>query len=648
MGFSGSRMERLLIANRGEIARRIIRSAREMGIFTIATYADSDSTAPYVTEADLAVRLPGNSAAETYLNQEAILAAAKAASADSVHPGYGFLSENAAFASTVIAAGLVWVGPPPDAIALLGNKVRAKKLMESAGVPTLPTWRPGAADIRYPLLVKAEAGGGGRGMRIVTDESFLAESIASASREAETSFGDPAVFLERFIPAGRHVEIQVLADSFGDAIHLFERDCSIQRRHQKVIEEAPSPAVDAALRQKMGEAALTAVAAAGYQNAGTIEFILEPSGEFWFLEANTRLQVEHPVTEAICGVDLVREQLLIASGEHLSLRQEDLSISGYAIEARLYAEDPSAGFIPTSGHLVAWHPATYPELRWESGVGPGSVVGTEFDSMLAKVIACAPTRSEAAAKLALGLARSTIQGLRTNRDFLISTLRNPTFLAGTATTAFIDSGEAKLAREISGIEFERFAVAAALQMQQESRKRSTLPSLPSGWRNSVMPPQEVSFRHAANEITIRYVQQRDGSFKVNGNRALIHSVSGQWIDLEYAGIRERFHLVLDGDTVWIQGAYGDVELELLPRFPAAGAGAAPQNGLFSPLPGRIVSTHVTPGDRVAPGDLLVVVEAMKMEHQISAQSGGIVEELLVQVGDQVAAGEAVARLEVEK
>ena len=637
-------MERLLVANRGEIALRVIRTAREMGITSIAVFADSDAGSPYVAEADLAVRLPGHGASATYLDTGAILRAAATAGADSVHPGYGFLSESAPFATAVIAAGLGWVGPRPEAIELLGNKVRAKQLMAEAGLPILPTWLPDSPELRFPLMVKAQAGGGGRGMRIVADPSSLAESVASASREAKASFGDPAVFLERYIPEARHVEVQILADAHGNAIHLFERDCSIQRRHQKVIEEAPSPAVDAELRRRLGTAALSAAAAVGYSGAGTVEFLLEPSGEFWFMEVNTRLQVEHPVTEEICGVDLVREQLLVASGRPLSFGQEELSISGHSIEARLYAEDPEAGFIPASGRLLEWEPARTPELRWDSGAAPGSEIGAEFDSLLAKVIAHAPTRTEAAAKLALGLSRSTIRGVKTNRDFLVAALRSPTFLAGGATTSFIASGAAKLARTVPSRELERATVAAALLMQEKRRRDSPLPSLPGGWRNSAMPAEETVFLAAGEEVTVRYRCQRDGSFNVNGEQARIHSVLGPWIDLEYAGVRERSRILVDGHRAWVQGADGDAELQLLPRHPQPLARAASGSGLISPLPGRIVSTHVLPGGRVAAGDLVAVVEAMKMEHRITAPSGGIVQELLVAAGDQVAAGDALARL----
>ena len=429
----------LLIANRGEIARRVIRTAAAMGITTVAVYAEGDAGAPYVAEADRAVALPGRTAAQTYLNIGALLAAASAAGADAVHPGYGFLSERAQFARAVAGAGLTWVGPPAEAIEVMGNKLAAKRLMADVGVPVLPSWEvvgdtmAGLDGVPLPVIVKAAAGGGGKGMRVAgagpAGAGELAEAVAAARREAGAAFGDATVFLERYVTDARHVEIQVLADTHGGAVHCFERECSIQRRHQKIIEECPSPALDDGLRDRMGTAALAAAKAAGYVGAGTVEFVLEPSGEFWFLEVNTRLQVEHPVTEAVTGIDLVREQLLVAQGLPLSVTQSGLALDGHAIEARLYAEDPAAGFLPATGTVLDWAPAACPACRWDSGVEQGSVVGVEFDPMLAKVIAHAPTRREAALRLALALERTRIRGVTTNKDFLVATLRHPEFLA---------------------------------------------------------------------------------------------------------------------------------------------------------------------------------------------------------------------------
>ena len=423
-------IRRLLVANRGEIARRIFRTAREMGISTCAVYAEGDKDAPFVREADVAVALGGRTAAETYLRTEAILTAARRAGADAVHPGYGFLSENAGFAQAVIDAGLAWIGPQPEVIAQMGDKLAAKRLMAAAGVPTLDAVEVGklaaarkaARDIGYPILVKASAGGGGRGMRVVSAEADLEAAIESARREAGAAFGDDTVFLERWVETARHIEIQILGDRRGNLVHCFERECSIQRRHQKIIEEAPSPTLDGDVRVAMCEAAVSAARKLGYSSAGTVEFLVS-GREFWFLEVNARLQVEHPVTEAIIGKDLVREQIRIAEGEALSFRQEDLSICGHAIEARLCAEDPRNDFLPSPGPVLLWRPSGAGAARFDSGVEAGSVVSPDFDAMIAKVIVHAPTRREAAGRLARVLETTEVQGLITNRDFLVSTTR---------------------------------------------------------------------------------------------------------------------------------------------------------------------------------------------------------------------------------
>ena len=409
-----------------------MRTAHDMGIVTVAVYADDDADAPFVHEAGEAVALGGQDATSTYLDVAKVLEAARRTGADAVHPGYGFLSENAGFARAVTDAGLTWVGPAPDAIAAMGDKLAAKRLAIAAGVPTLPmaTDPADAASVGYPLLVKASAGGGGKGMRIVTAPGELAEAVAAASREALASFGDGTVFLERYVGRARHIEVQVLGDAHGLVVHLGERECSIQRRHQKVVEESPSPVVDAATRARLGASAVAAAVAVGYVNAGTVEFLFDDgTGEFFFLEMNTRLQVEHPVTEAVTGLDLVREQLRIAQGEPLGYTQAEVRMSGHAVEVRLYAEDPANGFLPAAGPVTVWEPAASPVVRYDSGVEAGSVVGTRFDPMLAKVIAHAPTRREAALKLALALERTRLGGLTTNRDFLVATLRHDAYLA---------------------------------------------------------------------------------------------------------------------------------------------------------------------------------------------------------------------------
>ena len=660
----------LLVANRGEIARRIMRTASAMGIATAAVYADGDAGAPHVREADHAVALPGRTAAQTYLSIDALLAAAAAAGADAVHPGYGFLSERAAFARAVIAAGLTWVGPPPEVIEVMGDKLAAKRMVAEVGVPVLETWDlagtaestgsgPSLRDLPFPLLVKAAAGGGGKGMRVVATVAELADAVAAARREAQAAFGDPAVFGERYITGARHVEIQILADDHGGAVHCFERECSIQRRYQKVIEECPSPALDEDLRERMGAAALAAAKAAGYRSAGTVEFVLEPSGAFWFLEVNTRLQVEHPVTEAVTGIDLVREQLRVAQGLPLSVTQADLTITGHAIEARLYAEDPAAGFLPASGTLLDWCPAADPPCRWDSGIEAGSVVGLEFDPLLAKVIAHAPTRVEAALRLARALERSRIRGVTTNRDFLAAVLRHPEFLAGRTSTAFIEQAGAALEHQPPADELRIAVVAAALAAQAQARATTpVLRTLPSGWRNSVMPPERACYRHRAAVLDVSYRRQRDSRFAVEVGglgpagetfplTASVRAGDGGWIDIEEGGRIHRRHVFRHGHRVWVQGPAGDVTLLALPRFPEAERETV-AGGLVAPMPGTVLAVHVHPGDPVTAGQLLMIVEAMKMEHRITAPHPGVVGEIHAQRGDQVSAGDVMVVIEATR
>jgi propionyl-CoA carboxylase alpha chain len=631
------RFTTLLVANRGEIALRVMRSAHAMGLRCAAVYVDADAGAPHVAEADQALRLPGS-----YLDGKAILEAARAVGAGAVHPGYGFLSENAAFAADVVAAGLAWVGPSPDAIERMGDKLAAKALAEEAGVPTLPGSQDPAAAARvgYPLLVKAAAGGGGKGMRVVASPEALDEAVAAAKREALSGFGDDRVFLERYVARARHIEIQILGDGHGNLVHLGERECSIQRRHQKILEESPSPRVDAALRDRMGEAALRLARALGYESAGTVEFLLDDeTGEFFFLEVNTRLQVEHPVTEAVTGIDLVREQLRIAQGEALGYAQADVGFEGAAVEARLYAEDPAGDFLPATGTLVAFEPAASPRVRWDAGVRAGSVVGTDFDPMLAKVIAHGPTRGEAAGRLALALERAHIGGVTTNRDFLVATLRTPEFLAGDTTTDFIERVDPPRRLEPDEAELERTAQLAALWIQGANRAAApVLRAPPSGWRNARMPDQEVVLLHGGVEQAIRYQRQRDGRFRfAGGAHARIHHWSPREIDAEIDGQRRRVRITRAGERLVVQGPHGDLELVEKPRFEPPG-GAEVSGGFVAAMPGKVLELRVKAGDAVKAGETLVVLEAMKMEHPMRATEDGVVNEVCVSEGDQVEAG----------
>jgi len=649
-------IKRLLVANRGEIARRVFRTAKEMGIFTVAVYSDGDRDAPFVTDADLAIALGGTTAAESYLDTEKILEAAKSTGADAVHPGYGFLSENAGFAQAVSDAGLTWIGPPPAAIAAMGDKLAAKETMVDAEVPTLPSIEVtdstdiGAVgqEIGFPLLVKASAGGGGKGMRVVDNEADLEDAISGAKREALGAFGNDTVFLERYLPTPRHVEIQVLGDQHGTVLHCFERECSIQRRHQKIIEEAPSPVLSEDLRDQMGQAAVAAVQAIGYESAGTVEFLLDGSGdeaEFFFLEVNTRLQVEHPVTEAITGLDLVREQIRIANGEPLGYDQSDLTISGHSIEVRLYAEDPSNDFLPATGCVDIWQPATGPTVRYDSGIQTGSEVSVEFDPMLAKVISHAPTRSEAALKLALALERTRLHGVVTNRDFLVATLRHEEFLAGNTTTDFISRVEIPGQRVPSDCELEDASIAVALVSQQLNRNSATsLAFMPSGFRNSSMPSQQMLLLNDDCEVQVNYRPRRDGSFEVSigdseeTKTARLISLDGDRFEIQLDDVRAAGHAVKFGNRWYVDIPAGSLNFVEKSRFPEPDS-ADVEGGLTAPMPGKILAINISEGDSVETGQLLVLMEAMKMEHQIVAAFDGSVSEVRVAVGDQVDNGE---------
>ena len=653
----------LLVANRGEIARRVFRTSRAMGMNCVAVFADADAGAPFTAEADVAVRLPGG-----YLDGDAVVAAASAAGADAVHPGYGFLAENAGFARAVAAAGLVWVGPSPDAIETMGDKLAAKAAAEAAGVPVLPSSEdPADADgVGFPLMVKAAAGGGGKGMRLVSDPAELEAAVAAARREALGGFGDDTVFLERYLPRCRHVEIQILGDAHGNVVHLGERECSIQRRHQKIIEESPSTAVDEDLRASMGDAAVRLASSIGYRSAGTVELLLDDeTGEFYFLEVNTRLQVEHPVTEEVTGIDLVREQFRVAAGEPLGYGQADIAFAGHAIEARLYAEDPAAGFLPATGTLAAFEPPAQPAVRWDSGVEAGSRIGLDFDPMLAKVTAHSPTRAEAAGRLALALERLHIGGVTTNRHFLAASLRSEAFLAGDTTTDFIERAGPSRVLALSERQARHEAIAAALWLQaRERRSARTLGWMPSGWRLGRLPAERVELAVSAGggpvPVTVRYRPRRDGGFDVeaqigtdsagedalarsggsigDGGARVVQARVAHWsetsLDLECDGRRVGYAITAAGDRLYLTGAGETVAATVIPRFAVADRDAA-SGGFAAPMPGSIVEVRVAAGAAVSAGQTLVVMEGMKMEHHVTAPHDGTVTEILVAPGDQV-------------
>ena len=628
---------KLLIANRGEIACRIIKTAHEMGISCVAVYTEADSKSPFVKLADEAIKL-----SDTYLNGKEIIEAAIKTGAQAVHPGYGFLSENSKFSRDVIKAGLIWVGPSSKVITSMGDKLKAKDIADKAGVPTLPmTTEPSKANtVGYPLLIKAAAGGGGKGMRIVESKKDLKDSIKSAQREAKVGFGDDRIFIERYVASSRHIEIQILGDSHGNIVHLGERECSIQRRHQKIIEESPSPRVDESMRMAMGNAAIKLAKKLKYESAGTVEFLVDDkTGEFWFLEVNTRLQVEHPVTEEVTGKDLVYEQLRISRGEALGYTQDDITWNGSSIEARLYAEDPAKNFLPATGTLIAYEVDTNIDARWDTGVEQGSIIGTDFDPMLAKVIAKGKNRTDAANKLALALQSLHIGGVTTNRDFLVECLRSPHFHKGNTTSDFIDIAKPKKSKELSKSQLEVAAITAALWIQGENRENATLlKEIQSGWTNSRLPKQKISFQSGSEEISISYKSDRNGFFNINnGIKAKVIKWNTYGIDIEIGNTRFFSKITRSNETLVIHGPWGDILFKIMPRFKSIGQ-EVKDGGLIAPMPGKVIDLMVEVGSKIKKGDTLVVLEAMKMEHAIKAIEDGVIDELYIKNNDQVENG----------
>ncbi|HEY6744261.1 MAG TPA: biotin carboxylase N-terminal domain-containing protein [Mycobacteriales bacterium] len=617
-------IRRLLVANRGEIACRVIRTCRSLGISPVAVHSTVDVGGAWVGEADLAVELPGAAAADTYLRADLLVAAAVRTGADTVHPGYGFLAEDAGFARAVLAAGLVWVGPPPDAIAAMGSKVDAKERVAAAGVPILPSWSPDAvpADATYPLLVKASYGGGGRGMRVVAAAGELDEAVAAARREAAAAFGDGTVFVERWLSPARHIEVQVFADTHGTVLALGERDCSVQRRHQKIVEEAPA-ALSAALRPELHEAAVAAARSVGYVGAGTVEFLVAADGTAAFLEMNTRLQVEHPVTELVTGLDLVALQLSVAEGDPLPFDTPP-PVVGHAVEARLYAEDPAADWRPSTGVLTRFDvPGA---VRVDAGVRAGDEVGPHYDPLLAKVVAHGPTRAAATRTLAAALAGARVHGLTTNRDLLVRVLRSDGFAAG-PDTAFL-SGQPDLLAPLAGpAEVRTAALVAALAGAARRRAEATvLGTLPAGWRNNPSQPATAAYLGPDGVVEVTY-RPADG----------VVSATPEEVVLVRDGVRTAYRVdgsIVDGPGWTVALSEVDPLPEPVPSVPAG--------SLVAPMPGLVVAVHAAKGDEVAAGQPLVALEAMKMEHTVLAPAGGVLAELRVGPGAQVDAGEILA------
>ncbi len=757
------RIKRLLVANRGEIARRIIRTCRETGISPVTVFSTPDSSSPHVAEADAAIHLPGASAAETYLDIKRLIGAAERSGADAIHPGYGFLAENAQFAEACASAGLTFVGPPARVIEAMGSKLAAKKIMADAGVPVLPTIEIGpdilgagqgggdggaggattpgdieqsvvaqAEALGWPVLVKASAGGGGRGMRIVGEPGALVEAIRSAAREAASAFGDGTVFLEPYVVNPRHIEVQILGDAYGDAIHLFERECSIQRRHQKIIEECPSPAVDDMLRRELGDAAVRAAKAIGYVGAGTVEFVMRPDGSFAFLEVNTRIQVEHPVTEMVTGLDLVRSQLDLAMGCPIGPELRSATITGHAVEARIYAEDPAHDWQPSTGTLYTFDVPHPPGIRLDSGVESSSVISPYYDSMLAKVIAHSDTREGALALLASALSGARIHGPVTNRDLLVSVLTHPEVIEGRIDTAFLERfSPAELGS--SPVKMDQvpvYALAAALAAQARRRLATkVLAGAPSGWRNNPTLPQIVTF-DVESTLANRRGEPAGGGGEgaVGGAEVVMNGARGKTSEggrsevgksgsggdkirvavgyefdrygkearlyaeepgepsegpdsaadqgqgearepvdnmayppklavrddlkfvstspdetlIEDAGLLARYSVGFAGGRIFVDGPAGSLVLTEADRFPSHEPGEDEIGSLQAPLPGTVTRVIASEGQEVEAGDLLLTLEAMKLEHEIRTPHGGIVTTLHVAVGDQVEAGAQLA------
>ena len=650
-------MKKLLIANRGEIARRIIRTADSMGIASVAVYSDVDAASPYVREAGQSVAI-GAADTRPYLDTDKLIAAARRTGADAIHPGYGFLSENADFAAAVRKAGLIFVGPPEAAMRVMALKDSAKSAMKKAGVPITPGYQGNdqslvrlqraAEGVGFPVLIKAVAGGGGKGMRAVHAAGEFQDALMAAQREGQSSFGNASVMLEKLIQRPRHVEVQVFADGHGNVVHLFERDCSLQRRHQKVIEEAPAPGLSDRLRHTLGVAAATAAHAIGYKGAGTVEFILDldqtdANGDpaFYFMEMNTRLQVEHPVTEAITGHDLVEWQLRVARGEMLPANQESLTVTGHAVEARLYAEDADGGFLPSTGTLTALEFGAGPGVRIDTGVEAGSVIGLDYDPMIAKIIAWGPDRAAAIDRLVGALDGTIARGLKSNRAFLARLANHAAFRAGEVDTGFIPRHAADLLPPTNVPDTALAMAALAIVLDTHP----TGPFAASGFRLNL--PEERTVRLWAGASFYCLTIRRSGDrFHIGGLEHIAElgaSRDGSCITLDRGGVRVSGHAMIDDETCEVRLA-GETWL-LARRAPLKAAQAGPSDGrIIAPMPGRVLAVDVKPGDIVAAGDRLLVLEAMKMEHRITARAAGVVSAVNVAEGDQIADGMLVVEI----
>tara|TARA_B100000676_G_scaffold64456_1_gene63916 strand:+ start:1229 stop:3148 length:1920 start_codon:yes stop_codon:yes gene_type:complete len=629
----------ILIANRGEIACRIIRTANEMGIKTIAVYEEADSNATFVSMSDVAVKLKNG-----YLDADEIVDAAKKTGADAIHPGYGFLSENSIFARKVIRNNIIWIGPTPHVIKVMGDKIKAKELAIKAKVPTLEKAESikDSKQLGFPLLIKAAAGGGGKGMRIVNNKNELKDAVAAAKREAKAGFDDERVFIEKYIKKSRHIEIQILGDQHGNVIHLGERECSIQRRHQKIIEESPSPKLDDELREQIGNAAVKLAKKIKYQSAGTVEFILdENTNEFWFLEVNTRLQVEHPVTEEVTGVDLVRAQINIAKNEYLELKQKDVKFNGHALEVRLYAENPNNDFLPETGKIVCYEPYKNKSIRWDSGVQKGYEVGTNFDPMLSKVISWAPNRTDACLQLATALEKSCIGGVKTNKDFLVECIRHPEFLAGNTTSDFIEIQSPNRKKVLNDHDKNNLMIAGALWISQTNIKnKNKLRFIKHSWTNGRLPHQNISFQFENEIHQIKYSYINKESISILEKNVEIISFDNEMLECVIDGIRSQYQIYRDEDRLFVFDSFNDIQLKVLPRFVDPSTSSI-EGGLLAPMPGKISEVLIKKDQKVKAGQSLMIIEAMKMEQTIKSPNAGKISKIMVKKGQQVENGESL-------
>ena len=651
-------INKILIANRGEIAIRVMRTCQTMGIATVAIFSDADRHSLFVQHADEAVCIGGKHPVDSYLSVEKIIAAAHQTGSAAIHPGYGFLSENADFARRCQAEGIIFIGPNPDAISAMGSKIGAKRIMQARGVPTIPgydgadqnpeTLIQEALRIGFPLLLKASAGGGGKGMRVVYVETELPRAIDAAKREALTAFGDDTLLIEKYFSASRHVEFQIFGDQHGNVVHCFERECSVQRRHQKVLEESPSPLLTPELREQMGKAAVEAARAISYDNAGTVEFIVTADLNFYFLEVNTRLQVEHPVTEMVTGLDLVQMQIETAQGLPLSVSQNDLRQTGHAIEARLYAEDAANHFLPATGKVLLWREGKNSSVRYDSGLTTGSEIAIYYDPMIAKIIAAAPTRRAAIAKLSRALQDLALLGITSNRDFLVQVLQHPDFVAGEFDTQFLAQKITYKNPELNLQAQHLFAIAATLfTWRQRNEQRTLLKEMPSGWRNNFYKLQESVFAlNETTQIECAYRQQNDGRFLINIENetySVEHCVGGMNPDPARLscivdGHLRHFWVVGQADKLYLHHAeLGNATLGIVSAFPDAEVEQV-SGGYLSPMPGEVVRVLVDVGSVVQSGDALVVISSMKMENTIEAHSDGTVQALFVSEQSFVEAG----------